>query len=129
VAVDEAAPDSLEMKLMAVIESIAFLVRANVDAMHRLAGAPQRVVVSGGLARADVLTGRLAALLDGELLRLRPAEATTLGLWCRMRGGGLEPDAFEPVTPAPAEGLADRYRRWLDAMPPIEDPPIPRAGA
>lgn len=128
-AVDEAACDRLEMKLMAVVESIAFLVRANVDAMKPLAGAPRRVVLSGGLARAEVLVQRLAALLDGELLRLSAAEATTLGLWCRMRGGGLEPDAFERVTPAPDEGLGERYRRWLDAMPPIEDPPIPRTGA
>jgi glycerol kinase len=102
-----------------VIESIAFLLRANFDAMNRLVGPPERIVVAGGLSRAQALVERIAALLGTDVHRLEEAEGTTLGLWCRLRGAGLDSGAFRRLPGGDRAALEARYRHWLGLMPPV----------
>jgi glycerol kinase len=104
-------------RFAAVLESIAFLIRVNVDEL-RLAEPPlRRLLLAGGLSASDRLCGALATLTRLPVVRSREPEATARGLAYLVAG---EPagwasagDTFEPQ-PDPA--LAIRYPAWLQAM-------------
>jgi glycerol kinase len=70
---------SLIERFAAVVESIAFLIAINFDALQRHGPAPRRVLVSGGLARSRWLCQRLAAVLATPV-ELGPTEASVLGV-------------------------------------------------
>jgi sugar (pentulose or hexulose) kinase len=108
-------------RAVAVVESVAFLVRANLEAM-RAAGRPAREIVAvGGLARLDGLLARIASTCGVRVRRAGNLEATAYGaarLACpRLRPLSLE-TALEP-DPALRASLEARYRacreRWLAA--------------
>lgn len=111
---------SQQRKLVAVAESIVFLIQANVQEMLGFSGAPGRIIATGGLSNIDPLCRRLAGLTGLCVVRPRQEEATVLGLawlllpdkrhWPRLE----EKDAF---TPEQDPALEQRYRRWLQAMP------------
>ncbi|HEY3731631.1 MAG TPA: FGGY family carbohydrate kinase [Steroidobacteraceae bacterium] len=65
-------------RFAAVVESIAFLIAINFEALKRHAGSPQRVLVSGGLGRSHWLCQRLAAVLATPV-EVGPTEASVLG--------------------------------------------------
>lgn len=119
VAEDGRNENGFQGRLLAVVESIAFLVRANFDAMNRLIGPPRRVILAGGLSRIEVLDQRIAALLKADVQRLSAAEGTATGLWCRLCGEALASDAFERVITVESSAIESRYRRWLAGMPAI----------
>lgn len=104
----------LDARVLGVFESIAFLVRANVDAMGPLVAPPARVVVCGGLSRVDDLCALIADALGTDLLRLRSAEGTALGAWCMLHKRALPDAAFERVRAGAAPALERRYARWLE---------------
>ena len=105
-----------EARLIAVLESIAFLIRANVDAMTQTLGRPARVLACGGLSRSDSLCGLIADVLDCNLQRLRNVEGTALGLWCRLHGKALKTAHFEPIAPTADRALHGRYQRWRQSI-------------
>jgi len=112
--------DSDAAKLVAVIESIAFLIQVNLEAMTT-AGAPalHRVLVSGGLAQLDGLCQRLADLGGVEVARPRDVEATARGV--ASLAAGTDAD-FAAITdakvflPATHSRLTVRYHAWRGAM-------------
>ena len=118
----ERAP--LQARAVAVVESIAFLVQANLALMAQEAPLA-RLRVGGGLSRLDGLCQRLANLSGLPVERLDDPEATARGVAWLAAGrpagwaGELPPDAvFEPQ---PDAGLDRRYRRlydYLQEMPP-----------
>jgi len=65
---------------VAVIESIAFLIHANVQEMVKFASPPQQLQISGGFANLDGLCQRLADLTRLPIYRPTECEATTRGL-------------------------------------------------
>ena len=102
---------------VAVVESIAFLIQANFDAMRAVLGPARRVVVTGGLARLDGLCSRLAELTGLPVERPAQLQATSMGL-ARMMSPrrGREagpPDVFLPPGPGP---VRERYGRWRRVM-------------
>jgi glycerol kinase len=110
------APADLAAQTAAVIESIAFLLRVNADAMALAAGpagGAACVVVSGGLARLDGLCRRLADLLGLPVARPVAVEATARGLAWLLGGtppaDERAPDVFMPHSDA---ALQARFRRW-----------------
>jgi glycerol kinase len=109
---DEAA------RLRAVIESIAFLLRANLDEMSRHVGLPSRLVVSGGLARSDFLMRLLASLTGVPVLRLAETEATARG--AAFLAAGQPRDWQRPplqaFAPAGEPVLQSRYLRWRELL-------------
>ncbi|QKK02636.1 MAG: hypothetical protein HND55_08265 [Pseudomonadota bacterium] len=113
-----ANPESLsfDRRLAAVVESIAFLIRANLEAMNRLTAPPRRIIVSGGLGQSDFLVARLGGLIDVELLRLRSAEGTAMGLGALLSDRPLPDAAFEPVPCGTVPAIERRYGSWLEAL-------------
>ena len=65
---------------VAVIESIVFLIHANVQEMLKFSSPPQQLQISGGLAKLDGLCQRLADLTRLPIYRPIECEATTRGL-------------------------------------------------
>jgi len=106
-------------QLSGLLESLCFLIQVNLDAMERLAGPVERVIVAGGLSRSPALCQRLAQLMDRPLYRLDNSEATSVGLWQQL----AQPEQFhwgEPVaTDGPngsVPGLQSRFRLWREHL-------------
>ena len=116
--VDDGEPSkqSPQALLLATLESIAFLIRANVDAMSDSLPRPQRIVICGGLSRSDLLCSLIAKLLQCDLQRLEKVEGTALGLWCRLQDRSLPPAQFQPIHAGSDRQLHERYRRWLELI-------------
>lgn len=113
VGADEAKTQPPEALLLAALESIAFLIRANVNTMSKSLPRPQRVVICGGLSRSDMLCKLIADLLQCDLHRLEAVEGTALGLWCRLQDQALPASHFLPIGFKTAPALDQRYRQWL----------------
>ena len=114
----EGSGSSVE-RYFAVAESIAFLVRRNLDAMDRCVGAASRAVATGGLARSDLFCQVLADLLARPLQRPGETEATARGLATLL---GVSPET--PGNPArrlflpsaSADALERRYTTWTSLL-------------
>jgi glycerol kinase len=111
-------------KIAAVIESVAFLIAVNVEALVAHAGAPEHIVVTGGLGAVDPLLQRIASLTQLPVVRARSAEATSRGLAYLLAD---QPKSWpDPViesrfTPHDDAGLLARFGRWRAAMPPLPE--------
>jgi glycerol kinase len=107
----------LAAETVAVLESIAFLLQVNIEAIRAAAReAASRIVISGGLARLDGLCQRLADLSGLAVERPPEFEATACGLAWLLGGvaaGRQESTRFEP---GPAEDIEARFRRWRALM-------------
>ncbi len=114
-------------RLIAVLESIVFMLQTNLEAFAGHASAPQRIIVSGGVSKGDGFCRKLASLSGLPVIRHRISEATAQGLAWLL--ADLEspwsmqapPDIFEPQADDP---LGERYERWKELMPraPTRDP-------
>ena len=106
-------------KAVAVIESIAFLLQANMDEMAKYLPPAVRIRVSGGVSRIDGLCSRLASVSQLPVHRRDDPEATARGIayLAAARPAQWNSDAEESVF-APLEDvrLVARYRRWRALM-------------
>ncbi len=106
-------------KAVAVVESIAFLLQANIDEIGKFVPPARRIRVSGGLSRFDGLCRRLAEVSGLPVHRRDDTEATARGIGYLAAG---QPDrwnesAVEDVfTPGSDEALRRRYTRWRALM-------------
>jgi len=104
---------------VAVVESIVFLLRINLEGMAAYVPAPVAIHIGGGLAQLDGFCQRLANLANIPVIRPAQSEATARG--CAFLLAGCpdnwqmpEPDdVFRPQVDA---GLTDRYMRWKALM-------------
>jgi len=104
--------------LRGVLESIAFLLRANLDAMAVHAGRPARLLATGGLSRSGTLVTALASLAGAPLECLDDAEATARGV-AFLAAGRPAGWCFPPrerLAPCRDAALEARYARWLGLM-------------
>jgi glycerol kinase len=112
------APAAPAAQVVAVAESIVFLLMTNLEAMQRSAPLVQ-LVVTGGLAREDGLLQRLADLSGLAAERPAEPEATARGLAYLVAG---RPPAWRSMStgarfwPSANAALAGRYRRWRAAL-------------
>ena len=102
----------------AVLESVVFLIKANLDEMDRHRPAPTRLVASGGLAENRLLCRMLACLAESPVDRGSDREATSRGLAFLVAGS---PSAFkgppaERFEPESDQRLFARYLKWLALM-------------
>jgi len=101
-------------KLVAVAESVVFLINVNIEVMDRIGGAAHDIVVSGGLAGIDALCQRLANLSGRRVRRPTEREATVRGAAFLMAGRPqswrqLDAQVFPPRSD---RALRERYARW-----------------
>jgi glycerol kinase len=106
-------------KAVAVVESVAFLLQANLETMRKISPLPTRLFVTGGLAQLDGLCQRLADLSGLSLYRPAQHEATARGtayLLAGFPGDWPEEKSGGSFTPKPNLGLAQRYKDWRAEM-------------
>lgn len=105
--------------MVAVIESIVFLIQANVALMCAANPTVDRIQVTGGLSNLDGLCQRLADISGLPVYRPLQVEATARGIAWQAAGC---PDDWPPTGPGetfdPAGNapLNSRYRRFLEAL-------------
>lgn len=105
-------------RLVAVVESIVFLLCANLERLQR-SSALRRIRISGGLARNDYLCRCLASLSGLPVERPAAVEATARGVAYLAAG---KPAAWHNVPtertfmPLDVPPLASRYARWQVEM-------------
>ncbi|UCG97885.1 MAG: hypothetical protein JSW31_01730 [Burkholderiales bacterium] len=106
-------------KAVALVESIAFLLQANVEHMAPYVPELSRIRVSGGVSRLDGLCRRLASLNGVPVHRRDDPEASARGIAYLAAGRPARwhavaaEDVFEP---ADDPALRGRYRRWRALM-------------
>ena len=104
---------------VAVVESIAFLLQANIEEMAKQLPPAVRIRVSGGVSRIDGLCRRLAAVSALPVQRREDPEATARGIGYLAAGrpapwnSASEEEIFAPAEDA---NLRRRYRRWRALM-------------
>ncbi len=111
--------DGTDLQLCrSVLESVAFLIKANLDEMDRHRPSPARVVVSGGLAENRLLCRMLACLSGSPVDRGSDREATSRGLAFLVAGtpAGFQGPPVERFEPDPDQRLLARYLKWLALM-------------
>ena len=106
-------------KMVAVIESIVFLLQINLEEMKANKITLHKIMVSGGLSVLDGLCQRLADLSGLPVSRPQQSESTSKGLaflisgqeqsWPAGANKELKSDVFTPET---NKDLAQRYGRW-----------------
>jgi glycerol kinase len=105
-------------RLMAILESVAFLIDANLRALRTVAELT-RVVVTGGLARSEYLCQAIADVSGLEVVRYSVREATSRGV-AYLAAGQPEhwptPDLDRVFPPARRPKLAARAKRWQKAV-------------
>ncbi len=105
--------------MVAVIESVVFLIQANVDLMCAANPGVDRIQVTGGLANLDGLCQRLADLSGLSVHRPVQVEATARGIAWQAAGCPANWPASGPgktFEPAGNAALEKRYRRFLEAL-------------
>lgn len=112
-------------KFIAVLESILFLIRLNLEEIRRHAHVDE-IVATGGLAASDLLCGSLADLTNLPVIRHGVREATARGLAFLTAG---RPADWKPsqdgqvFQPKLNTGLRERFFAWLKAMKQAIDKP------
>jgi glycerol kinase len=105
--------------MVAAIESIVFLIQANVELLREQNPAVEGIRISGGLAPLDGLCGKLANLSGLAVERSRAIESTARGIAWLAAGC---PDSWESpgvgrrFLPQDDPRLVDRYARFRDAL-------------
>lgn len=100
-------------KLVAVVESIVFLIQTNLDEMNKHLDAPRRIIVSGGLSALDGLCQRLASVSGLVVERTENQEATARGLaWLLSGSPEFSQVAYTQFNPIADANLKQRYEQW-----------------
>ncbi len=106
-------------RLVAVVESIVFLLQSNLEAIEAQIAPAREIVISGGVAMLDGLCQRLAALSGRTVWRATQTEASARGAaWLLTGTTQAWPDenAAQRFVPEDDHALRDRYRRWRAAL-------------
>lgn len=104
---------------VAIVESIVFLLQANLETMTGAGLAVRRVQVSGGLARLDGLCQRLADLSGRPVYRPVETEATARGIAWLAAGQPAhwpKPGRGRLFRPQPNPALLARYWQFIEAL-------------
>lgn len=107
-------------KIVAVVESIVFLIKVNLDMLRTVSGeAVKQLVVTGGLAACDEMCQRLADLADVPIYRPQEREATARGTAYLLAGcPPMWPEVLKGLWfyPKANPAFVSRHERWRDEM-------------
>lgn len=108
----------LPARMVAVVESIGFLIQRNLDEWADAGPAPCTLTLTGGLSRLDGLCGRIADLSRCAVARPAVEEATARGLAFLLAGcpAGWTRSAVRRFEAGPNPALRARYERWREMM-------------
>lgn len=109
---------TMEQQLVAVAESIVFLIQRNLSLLQGIGEPCAYVLVSGGVSRSDRICQALSDLSRLPLHRPEQCEASARGCAFLLAG---RPESWAPLPeerfePQPNPTLVARYRRWSDCM-------------
>lgn len=105
-------------KIVAVIESILFLINENLNELEKYLGPARQIVITGGLAVINGLCQRLADITRKVVYRPAKCEATARGIAYLQ----AQPQKWPELSPGdffrPSENnkLTVRYRSWQIAL-------------
>jgi len=109
-------------KIVAVIESIAFLLQVNIEQL-RQQPTTNKILISGGLAQLDGLCQRIADLSGLMVQRMSSCDATASGVaWLLANTDQKTTDIawfqhkLTKIAPQTNPPLTERYQRWKIAM-------------
>lgn len=105
-----------KQKMLAVVESIVFLLCVNLERMHSIDAPLKRIVASGGLTQWDGLCQRLADLSGLPVHRPILHEATATGLARLLGVHACVPPTSHVFVPAENAALKRRYADWRVAL-------------
>ncbi len=113
-----------QRRMVAVYESVLFLLQVNLMCLTRAGEAPAEIVVTGGLSSIDGLCQRLANLTKLAVHRPVIREATARGMAWLLGGyaGRWPAPDRELFQPLPDPAIEDRFRRWRREMAARLDP-------
>ncbi len=106
-------------KIVAVVESIIFLIRENIEEMLKLSSPPEQIQITGGLSVQNEICQRLADLTQLPVYRPVECEATARGIAYLLAG---EPKAWPETEegdwfkPQANPGLQNRFTKWHTIM-------------
>jgi glycerol kinase len=106
-------------KAVAVVESIVFLLQANIDHMNAYVAPAKRICISGGVSLLDGLCQRMASLSGLAVHRQEDPQASARGIafLAAQRPRPWRTHEDEKIfDPKPDEKLRSRYRRWRALM-------------
>ena len=109
----------LSEKAVAIIESIVFLLKANLDEMCKLSSPPEKIQISGGLAALEGLNQRIADISGLPVYRPTDCEATARGtayLLADQPQHWPEQNEGRRYNPEDNPALLERYKKWTTAM-------------
>ncbi len=112
--VGEAPNISIEKRIVAIVESIGFMIQANLELMHQQSPL-SKLYVSGGLANLNGLCQQLANLSHLTVARLKAPETTARGIAWLAAGRPENWKTSTPIdlfTPRPDPGLESRYSQF-----------------
>lgn len=110
---------SAEEKIVAVLESIAFLINKNLQEMQDNKKGIAQIILTGGLSNLDGLCQRLADLSGLKISRPDYTEATARGLaflLARKKSKTWEKIEINEFTPETNQRLIERYDKWCSEM-------------
>ncbi len=108
-------------RAVAVVESILFLLHANLETLEGAGLAVSRLQISGGLARVNGICRRLADLTQKPVYRPAETEATARGMAWLAAGSPQhwpKPGRGRVFKPQSNQSLSERYRRFCQALAP-----------
>jgi len=106
-------------RAVAVVESIIFLLQANIDTMRSLGADIRRLNLTGGLSALDGLCQKLANLSQTPVYRPAETEATIRGISWQAFGEPRfwpKPGRGRHFTPVGDSDLHERYVRFSDML-------------
>jgi glycerol kinase len=103
-------------KLIAVIESIVFLINANLEKMNSLVGLSARLIVTGGLSTVNGLCQKLSDLSGVPIERPQIVEATAHGMAYLLGAMSHISPSVTSFKPASNHLLQQRYKNWLSEL-------------
>ncbi len=115
---DRGQPHDDRAYMVAILESILFLLTSNLELMRHTPAPLQQILLGGGLGRADGLCQRLADLSGLPVIRHEETETTRLGLAFLLHGqpANWQRGPTKTFNPADNPALNGRYNQWLKHM-------------